>query len=200
MEKPWLSDPFLTRVHFSQKTQKSFDSLRFYLFIWERARVRWGAEGEAGSMHREPNVGFDPGSPGSRPGPKASAKPPRHPGIPVLLFIALLSHKSASCLGCVGSTWMVIGLFHIMGSHLFVGWSRRFQMWNKIYFIVCIIFSRSLDWACSDGGGKIPSEKIETLRPFEAWSWDWHTITLGPRYSSNQVTGRFFIIVHLFYY
>ena len=26
------------------------------------------AEGEAGSMHREPNVGFDPGSPGSRLG------------------------------------------------------------------------------------------------------------------------------------
>ncbi|KAM8925689.1 3',5'-cyclic-AMP phosphodiesterase 4C isoform 2-T2 [Lycaon pictus] len=40
------------------------------------------AEGEAGSMHREPDVGFDPGSPGSRPGPKAGAKPPRHPGIP----------------------------------------------------------------------------------------------------------------------
>ena len=28
------------------------------------------AEGEAGYMHREPNVGLDPGSPGSRPGPK----------------------------------------------------------------------------------------------------------------------------------
>ena len=40
------------------------------------------AEGEAGSMHREPNVGLDPGSPGSRPGPKAGAKPLRHPGIP----------------------------------------------------------------------------------------------------------------------
>ena len=40
------------------------------------------AEGEAGSMYREPNVGFDPGSPGSRPGPKAGAKPLRHPGIP----------------------------------------------------------------------------------------------------------------------
>ena len=40
------------------------------------------AEGEAGSMHREPNVGFDPGSPGSHPGPKAGAKPLRHPGIP----------------------------------------------------------------------------------------------------------------------
>ena len=40
------------------------------------------AKGEAGSMHREPDVGFDPGSPGSRPGPKAGAKPLRHPGIP----------------------------------------------------------------------------------------------------------------------
>ena len=42
------------------------------------------AEGEAGSMHREPDVGFDPGSSGSRPGPKAGAKPPCHPGIPPL--------------------------------------------------------------------------------------------------------------------
>ena len=40
------------------------------------------AEGEAGSMHREPDVGFDHGSPGSRPGPKAGAKTLRHPGIP----------------------------------------------------------------------------------------------------------------------
>ena len=39
-------------------------------------------EGEPGYMHREPDVGFDPGSPGSRPGPKAGAKPLRHPGIP----------------------------------------------------------------------------------------------------------------------
>ncbi|CAD7681113.1 unnamed protein product [Nyctereutes procyonoides] len=44
------------------------------------------AEGEAGSMHREPDVGFDPGSPGSRPGPKAGAKPLRHPGIPIFSF------------------------------------------------------------------------------------------------------------------
>ena len=33
-------------------------------------------------MHQEPDVGFDPGSPGSCPGPKAGAKPLRHPGIP----------------------------------------------------------------------------------------------------------------------
>ena len=45
------------------------------------------AEGEAGSMHQEPDVGFDPASPGSRPGPKAGTKPLRHPGIPVYIFI-----------------------------------------------------------------------------------------------------------------
>ena len=43
------------------------------------------AEGEAGSMHWELDVGFDPGSPGSRPGPKAATKPLRHPGIPILM-------------------------------------------------------------------------------------------------------------------
>ena len=32
---------------------------------------------------QDPNVGFDPGTPGWRPGPKAGAKPLSHPGIPV---------------------------------------------------------------------------------------------------------------------
>ena len=70
----------------------------FYLFLFffliydshrEREREREAetqAEEEAGSMHREPDVGFDPGSPGSRPGPKAGAKPLRHPGIPGIIF------------------------------------------------------------------------------------------------------------------
>ena len=56
-----------------------------FLFIYDSHREREAetqAKGEAGSMHREPDVGFDPGSPGSRPGPKAGAKPLRHPGIP----------------------------------------------------------------------------------------------------------------------
>ena len=50
----------------------------------EREREREAeteAEGEAGST-REPDVGLDPRSPGSRRGPKAAAKttePPRHP-------------------------------------------------------------------------------------------------------------------------
>ena len=53
------------------------------MIVREREReAETQAEGEAGSMHREPDVGFDPGPPGSRPGPKAGAKPLRHPGIP----------------------------------------------------------------------------------------------------------------------
>ncbi|XP_077713916.1 phosphatidate cytidylyltransferase, mitochondrial isoform X5 [Canis aureus] len=40
--------------------------------VTEREReAETQAEREAGSMHREPDVGFDPGSPGSRPEPKA---------------------------------------------------------------------------------------------------------------------------------
>ena len=57
------------------------------MIVTEREReAETQAEGEAGSMHREPDVGFDPRSPGSRPGPKAGAKPLRHPGIPPMCF------------------------------------------------------------------------------------------------------------------
>ena len=52
------------------------------------------AEGEAGSMHREPDVGFEPGSPGSRPGPKAGAKPLCHPGIPTQKLFILSPNNS----------------------------------------------------------------------------------------------------------
>ena len=37
---------------------------------------------EKQTPYREPNLGLDPRTPGSRPGPKAGAKPLRHPGIP----------------------------------------------------------------------------------------------------------------------
>ena len=56
------------------------------MIVTEREReAETQAEGEAGSMHQEPDVGFDPGSPGSCPGPKAGAKPLCHPGIPPLI-------------------------------------------------------------------------------------------------------------------
>ena len=58
------------------------------MIVTEREReAETQAEGEAGSMHREPDVGLDPGSPGSCPGPKAGAKPLRHPGIPRIIFL-----------------------------------------------------------------------------------------------------------------
>ena len=62
---------------------------KIYLFdteIEHKQGKQQREEGEAGSMHWEPDVGFDPGSPGSRPGPKAGAKPLRHPGIPIYYF------------------------------------------------------------------------------------------------------------------
>ena len=74
---------------FMPTSSRNFTHAYFFLFIYdshthtEREReAETQADGEAGSMHREPDVGFDPGSPGSRPGPKAGAKPLRHPGIP----------------------------------------------------------------------------------------------------------------------
>ena len=62
------------------------------MIVTEREREREAetqAEGEAGSMHQEPDVGFDPGSPGSRPGPKAGSKLLRHPGIPLRRILRL---------------------------------------------------------------------------------------------------------------
>ena len=41
-----------------------------------------GAEtGEAGSMHKEPDVGLDPETPGSCPEPKVDAQPLSPPGV-----------------------------------------------------------------------------------------------------------------------
>ena len=44
-------------------------------------------------------MGFDPGSPGSRPGPKARAKPLRHSGIPNIPFL-----RESQILGSVWSS------------------------------------------------------------------------------------------------
>ena len=67
------------------------------MMVIQREREREAetqAEGEAGSMHREPDVGFDPRYPGSRPRPKAGAKPLRHPEIPYSVSLKwLLSLK-----------------------------------------------------------------------------------------------------------
>ena len=45
------------------------------------------AEGEAGSLHCEPNVGLNPRLSGSWPEPKADAQPLSHPGAPSIILI-----------------------------------------------------------------------------------------------------------------
>ena len=45
----------------------------------ERQKLR---QREKQAPCREPEAGLDPGTPGSRPGPKAGAKPLNHPGVP----------------------------------------------------------------------------------------------------------------------
>ena len=52
----------------------------------ERERERQ-VEGEAGSRHGELDVGFDPESTGSCPGPKAGAKLLRHPQTTLIVSI-----------------------------------------------------------------------------------------------------------------
>ena len=54
------------------------------MIVTEREReAETQAEGEAGSMHREPDVGFNPGSPGSK-GRRQTAAPPRDPSAKIL--------------------------------------------------------------------------------------------------------------------
>ena len=71
-------------LNFSVYFYYFFLNFIFFMIVTQREReAETEAEGEeAVSMHREPDVGFDPGSPGSHPGPKAGAKPlppPRDP-------------------------------------------------------------------------------------------------------------------------
>ena len=65
------------------------------MIVTERERERereaeTQAEGEAGSMHREPDVGLDPWSPGPCPGPKAGAKPLHHQGSLWIIFLYVI--------------------------------------------------------------------------------------------------------------
>ena len=69
-----------------------FFFLRFYLYILERhrdterERQRHGQREKAAPC-RERDMGLDPGTPGSRPGLKAGAKPLNHPELPHVLSL-----------------------------------------------------------------------------------------------------------------
>ena len=72
-----------------QTKTNSFFFLKIYLFMIdiERERERQRHRREKQAPCQEPDMGLDPRTPGSRPGPKAGVKPLRHPGIPKVLFV-----------------------------------------------------------------------------------------------------------------
>ena len=70
-------------------------SIQKILFIHERQTVRKRErqrhrQREKQASCWEPDVGLDPGTPGSLPGPKAGTKPLSHPGIPKIVNISTL--------------------------------------------------------------------------------------------------------------
>ena len=81
----------------------------FYLFIHERHREsgrQRHRQREKQAPCRELDMGLDPGTPGSCPGPKAGAKPLSHPGISNcwLYFLSFsqapLTTSPSKCLSC----------------------------------------------------------------------------------------------------
>ena len=57
------------------------------MIVTERERERQRhRQREKQAPCREPDVGLDPRSPGSRPEPKADAQLLSHPGVPVFMF------------------------------------------------------------------------------------------------------------------
>ena len=64
-----------------------------FLIVTER-EAETQAEVEVGSMHCESDMGFHPGSPGSRHGPKADAILLHHPGIPTHSFQLHMGHST----------------------------------------------------------------------------------------------------------
>ena len=87
-------------------------------------------------MHQEPDVGFDPGSPGLCPGPKAGAKPLCHPGIPMFSDI-MDSYIKVSHLVRCGHKMGISIMFGPLGpqdwlSFCIYTFSRYATMWKSL--------------------------------------------------------------------
>ena len=105
------------------------------MIVTEREREREAetqAEGEAGSMHQEPDVGLDPGSPGSRPEPKAGAKPLRHPGIPGYL------PNSDSC-SELNQARQSFYIYHPNCSHLLCVYTQYCNTYLTVLYLLSLI-------------------------------------------------------------
>ena len=65
-----------------------FSFLRIiYLFMRDTQRRQRHKRRKKQAPCREPDVGLDPGTLGSRPEPKADAQPLSHPGVPGLMLL-----------------------------------------------------------------------------------------------------------------
>ena len=98
-----------------------------YLFMRnthrEREREREGGRDteEKQAPSRKPDVGLDPGTPGSCPGLKAGTKPLSHPGIPGLSPFVLLF--------CTGVSPSVVPKPVAAAPHLEACWLASLQMY-----------------------------------------------------------------------
>ena len=102
-----------------------FICLFIYLFMRERERQRYRQREkqppctepdvglDPGTRSRDSIPGLDPGTPGSRPRPKAGAKPLSHPGIPKNLKKKKNRRKSG---GCHFSPWLVFIIPGVKGT------------------------------------------------------------------------------------
>ena len=116
-------------------------------------------------MHREPDVGFDPVSPGSRPGPKAGTKPLCHRGIPDIYnlkcpLFGTSKYKSPLMVPFSLGTWVVLALWCNAGGLLEEEqqWGDEGSIWNGkerkehildfFMFVLCIPGYRSICVKC----------------------------------------------------
>ena len=99
-------------------------------------------------------MGFDPGSPGSRPGPKAGAKPLRHPGIPGLDLLIYSQYYISMC----SSQSLVPSMFVLHYSRNKSRKCSEFETKRErlIIWALCIFLPNSL-------------EHQRALQPFPQW-------------------------------
>ena len=73
-----------------RETMKRIHFLKDFIYLFMRDTQREGQrhrQREKQAPWRDPNVGLDPRTPGSCPGPQADAQQLSHPGIPVISIV-----------------------------------------------------------------------------------------------------------------
>ena len=150
----WVGTSTLILVYCTPKKWAStLFFLRFYLFIQETERERQRhRQSERLAPCREPSEGLhlDPGTPGSRPGPKAGTKPLSHPGIPLQILTCIFFSffwKSPFGLQCLESKYapyftIVIPLHIYFSSNCFNSPAQaitiRIVLHITTFFFICL--------------------------------------------------------------